>query len=74
MATVTKIGDLGGGFWVVAIIGQKCIYYNDIEDGFNESEFEETGQIGEYLTNQSELLPFIQSYYQHFMKEITSAS
>ena len=68
------IGDLGGGFWVVAIIGQKCIYYNDIEDGFNMSEFEEIDRIGEYLSNQSDLLPFIHSYYQHFMKEITSAT
>lgn len=28
-------GTVGGGFWVVAIIGNKVIWFNDIEDGFN---------------------------------------
>jgi hypothetical protein len=41
-----EFGDLGGGFWVVAICGTKIIWYNDIEDGFN---------ISGYYCNQDEL-------------------
>ena len=48
-------GDEGGGFWVVAVIGQECIWYNDIEEGFNTSRFEQFGTIGQYWCNQDEL-------------------
>jgi hypothetical protein len=48
-------GDEGDGFWVVAIFGNRCIYYNDIEDGFNISTFGEWGTIDEYWCNQSKL-------------------
>jgi hypothetical protein len=48
-------GDQGGGFWVVAIGGSICIYYNDIEDGFNVSTFSRYGIIDDYLCNQDEL-------------------
>lgn len=48
-------GTEGGGFWVVGIIGKQCIYYNDIEDGFNVSTFKEWGKICEYWCNQDEL-------------------
>ena len=48
-------GDLGGGFWVVALIGQTCLWYNDIEDGFNVSRFEVPGRIADYWCNQAEL-------------------
>ena len=49
------LGNEGGGFWVVAIIGNRCIYYNDIEDGFNLSPFKKWGIIEEYWCNQSTL-------------------
>ena len=49
-------GNEGGGFWVVAVIGQHCIWYNDIEEGFNLSRFDSFGQIGEYLCNQDDLM------------------
>jgi hypothetical protein len=48
-------GDLGGGFWVVAIIGQFVVWFNDIEDGFNVSRYSKYGVIGEYWCNQDEL-------------------
>lgn len=48
-------GDLGGGFWVVAIIGRFVAWFNDIEDGFNVSRYSKYGVIGEYWCNQDEL-------------------
>ncbi|MHA3772588.1 hypothetical protein ACXR0O_13715 [Verrucomicrobiota bacterium sgz303538] len=48
-------GDDGGGFWVVALAGERCLYFNDIEDGFNWSRFSTYGTIDEYWCNQSEL-------------------
>ena len=41
-------GDDGGGFWVVGVLGRYAIWYNDIEEGFNVSEFPQWGQLGEY--------------------------
>jgi hypothetical protein len=48
-------GDEGGGFWVVAILGHKVIWYNDIEGGFNTSTYKKYGQIDEYKCNQVDL-------------------
>ena len=50
-------GDLGGGFWVVAVLGNRVVWFNDIEDGFNISTFTEEGVIpsDEYRCNQDEL-------------------
>lgn len=49
-------GDVGGGgFWVVGIIGNTVIWYNDIEEGFNRSSYVDFGTIGEYWCNQDEL-------------------
>jgi hypothetical protein len=45
-------GNEGGGFWVVGVIGSMCLYYNDIEEGFNWSVFEEYGEIKEYRCEQ----------------------
>ena len=49
------MGDLGGGFWVVGIIGQYCLNYNDIEAGYNWSSFRDYGTIDQYGVNQSSL-------------------
>lgn len=38
-------GDLGGGFWVVALMEDRVLWYNDIEDGFNVSQFVASGTI-----------------------------
>jgi hypothetical protein len=43
------------GFWVVAIFGNNVIFYNDIEDGFNISQYKNFGQISEYACEQDEL-------------------
>lgn len=51
----TPYGDLGGGFWAVAALGQTVCWYNDIEEGFNWSDFEAWGTIGKYWCNQDEL-------------------
>ena len=55
-------GDDGGGFWVVAVFGGNCIYYNDIEEGFNISSFTvrcDGGRlihrINDYFCKQDEL-------------------
>jgi hypothetical protein len=48
-------GTLGGGFWVVAIIGSTAIWYNDIEEGFNYSSYTVAGKLAEYYCNQDEL-------------------
>ena len=48
----SEFGDEGGGFWVVAIIGNEIIWYNDIEEGFNISDFKVEGKIEEYFAEQ----------------------
>ena len=48
-------GDLGGGFWIVAIIGQTVVWYNDIEDGFNRSGYLQMGVINDYWCNRDDL-------------------
>jgi hypothetical protein len=47
-------GDRGGGFWVVGIYGRNAIWYNDIEDGFNVSQYSKYGSLDEYFCNQDE--------------------
>ncbi len=47
--------DSEGGFWVVALQGNKCIYYNEIEEGFNLSQFSKRGVIDEYWCDQDKL-------------------
>ena len=66
-------GDEGGGFWVVSLLGQECLYYNDIEDGFNFSRFETPGIIGEYGCEQRELYHCVFSCYESFTQAIASA-
>ena len=53
-------GDLGGGFWVVAVIGSSVVWYNDIEDGYNQSQYKKYGVIDEYWCNQSRLESAVQ--------------
>ncbi len=50
-------GDPGGGFWVIAVMENRVLWYNDIEGGFNVSRFTTTGTIPstEYRCNQDEL-------------------
>ena len=59
-------GTMGGGFWVVGIYGQKVIWLNDIEDGFNRSRWSQPGVIDEYWCNQDQL----EWTVQHVINEI----
>jgi hypothetical protein len=52
-------GDEGGGFWAVGLIGHLVIWYNDIEDGFNVSSYNEPGTIVGYYCNQGSLQPVL---------------
>ena len=55
-------GDEGDGFWVVAIAGNSAIYYNDIEEGYNVSEFKEYGNLIQYVCDQISLQDIVKSY------------
>ncbi|TKC58654.1 hypothetical protein FBD94_18110 [Pedobacter hiemivivus] len=59
-----EYGGEGGGFWAVAVFETEVVYYNDIEDGFNISEYETYGQIKEYWGNQDELIWAIKRLYK----------
>jgi hypothetical protein len=50
-------GDPMGGFWVVAVMDDRVLWYNDIEYGFNVSQFSVPGHIPstEYWCNQDDL-------------------
>ena len=54
-------GIVGGGFWVVGLIGTTVIWYNDIEEGFNLSSYSDFGTIDEYWCNQDGLEYTLQS-------------
>ena len=56
---------MGGGFWVVAVADRECIWYNDIEDGFNVSRFDVSGLIADYWCNQSELQHTMHALVRH---------
>lgn len=51
-----EYGEMGGGFWVVAICGNKEMWYNDIEEGFNISDYKTFGKIEYYSCNQDDLI------------------
>jgi len=57
-------GKEGNGFWIVAIIGNRVIWYNDIEEGFNVSHYKKYGEINGYYCNQDELIWAIQNLFQ----------
>ena len=59
-------GDLGEGFWVVAIIGNTVIWYNDIEDGWNRSTYSQFGRIESYHCNQDNLEWQVQNVIDHW--------
>ena len=51
----------GKGFWVVGLFGQNVLWYNDIEEGFNLSQYSEYGEIRQYLCKQTSLQQVIHS-------------
>ena len=50
-----EYGNEGNVFWVVAKFKNLVVYYNDIEEGFNISDFIEEGKIENYYAEQDEL-------------------
>ncbi|MEO9531108.1 MAG: hypothetical protein ABJG68_06345 [Crocinitomicaceae bacterium] len=50
-----EYGSKGNGFWVVATTNSFVVWYNDIEEGFNISEYKTTGEIDEYSCEQDDL-------------------
>lgn len=63
--SLPPLGDLGGGFYVVAIFGSQVLWFNDIEDGFNISTYKTHGVIAEYHSNQNELYHSISYLYSN---------
>lgn len=49
-------GAEGGGFWIVGIFGSYVLWYSDIEEGFNISDYNTFGQINQYDCNQDKLI------------------
>jgi hypothetical protein len=62
-----EMGEQGGGFWAIAILGKEVLYYNDVEDGFNFSSYKEYGKIDHYYPGQSELHDVILSMYNEII-------
>jgi hypothetical protein len=44
-----------GGFWAVAAFGSSVIWYNEIEEGFNLSNYKKYGVISEFFCDQLDL-------------------
>ena len=51
------------GFWVVAICGKRVVWYNDIEEGFNISNYHNYGEIAEYFCDEYELNQVVWQLY-----------
>ena len=45
----------GVSFWVVAVLGETALWYNDVEEGFNLSPFKSRGEISEYHSKKDDL-------------------
>ena len=56
-------GDEGGGFWVVGLFGNRALWYNDIELGFNAPSYNQFGTISDYVCNQDDLRDAIRSLF-----------
>ena len=56
-------GEAGGGFWVVAVSASWVMWFNDIEDGFNVSEFIREGFISSYYCEKDELVWAVKRLY-----------
>ena len=52
------------GFWVVAVMGKSCVYYNDRTQGFALGSFSHWGRIDDYLPSRLSLYEQIRSLLQ----------
>ena len=66
-------GDEGCGFWVVAVFGKTCVYFNDISQGFNSSIFMNWGHIEDYQTRTDALDVHLERLFQSH-PDLTSAA
>ena len=69
-----KYGKEGGGFWVVALIGNNVIWYNDIEESFIRSKFSSYGEIDCYWCNQDQLEWTVQGFINEIKDGYDSSS
>ena len=67
-------GQVGGGFWVVALVGESAIWYNDIEEGFNRSSYRHVGELDEYVCCQDELDVVLQGVLEFIETGIDTTS
>jgi len=51
------------GFWVVAVMGKVCIYYNDRSRGFSSGHFVRWGRIEDYQAGQLSLAERLQHFF-----------
>ncbi len=63
-----EYGEEGNGFWAVAIKENNVIWYNNIEEGFNISAFNDHGVIDGYNAEQDELQWTIKKVKTHHNK------
>ena len=42
-------------FWVIAIMGTQCMYFNDVEGGWGWGRYQEWGRIESYHWQQDEI-------------------
>lgn len=66
-------GEATGGFWAVGVIGNFVVWYNEIEEGFNRSNYEKYGTIKDYFCNQDNLEWTIQ-HLMNLIKDGTESS
>jgi hypothetical protein len=66
----SPMGDLGGGFWAVAIDGDEVLWFNDIEGGFNRSPFARRGVIAEYACNQDDFDVVLEGFAQAISEQV----
>lgn len=52
---VQKQYDNAGDFWVIALIGKNCLYYNHIEEGWGWGSYKEYGEISGFHWQQDEI-------------------
>lgn len=62
-----------GSFWAVALSGDRALWYNDIEEGFNLSTYREQGCIDQYFCNQDQLEWTVQSLLEPDKPRLTLA-
>ena len=44
-----------GLFWVIAVIGNRCLYHNEVEGGWGWGRYEQWGKINAYHWQQDDI-------------------